>query len=94
MAGVAAAEPAPQGAALGASPMAAGSASLGSVVAAAAATASPLSFTLRLPADSSANFSGGEAEQRRELLAAFERALPGALSSAALRRVRAWPLAL
>lgn len=69
--------PAPQGAAPAASPAAAGSASVGSAVAAAAAGASPLSFTLRLPADSSANFSGGEQEQRRELLAAFERALPG-----------------
>lgn len=51
---------------------------MGSAVAAAAAGASPLSFTLRVPADSSANFSGGKGEQQRELLAAFERALPGA----------------
>lgn len=77
-AGAAAGERSPQAAAPAVSPAAAGSASVGSAVAAAAATASPLSFTLRLPADSSANFTGGEEEQRRELLAAFERALPGA----------------
>lgn len=47
-------------------------------LAAAAAAATPLSFTLRMPADSSANFAGGPEEQQRALLAAFERALPGA----------------
>lgn len=52
--------------------------SVGSMVAAAVATASPLSFTLRVPAESAANFAGGEEEQQRQLLAAFERALPGA----------------
>ena len=74
----AAGEAASHSAAPVASPAAAGSASVGSAVAAAAAGASPLSFTLRVPADSSANFSGGKGEQQRELLAAFERALPGA----------------
>jgi septal ring-binding cell division protein DamX len=67
-------KPAPAAAA--ASPAASGSGpSPGAVLAAAAA--SPLCFTLRMPADSSANFEGGSEEQQRQLLVAFERALPG-----------------
>ena len=60
-----------------ASPAASGSGpSPGAVLAAAAV--SPLCFTLRMPAESSANFEGGSEEQQRQLLVAFERALPGA----------------
>lgn len=63
----------PTAAAAGPSP------SLGSLGAAsnAGGAASPLSFTLRVPAESAAEFEGREEEQQGELLAAFERALPG-----------------
>ena len=63
------------GAVRGASP-AHSAVSLGTVVAAATATASPLSFTLRMPADTSTVLSGKDG-QEQALLQAFERALPG-----------------
>ncbi|EFN59555.1 hypothetical protein CHLNCDRAFT_138249 [Chlorella variabilis] len=56
--------------------LAEGAVSLGTLVAGAAATASPLNFTLRVPTDSFHREGGWEEQQQLALLHAFERALP------------------